>query len=358
MTPSWLSQLAPAHAPPPPGWWPPAPGWWLLACCCSRRRLPSIWWWRDPYRRSRRAALRELRAIRAADSDLVASARAIESLLRRFAIAVFGVARVARLTGDAWLAFVAAQGGMPLAGEAGGRCSRPPSAAASSDDRECWIAGADAFVRQARCNDPTGAPGEALMLHLAWPWMALLLPLPWIMLRMRRAAGPNGAALYLPFAASVASSRRDRDTAARPAGAVGRGLGPPGAGGDAAAMARPAAAGAHDRAADHAGDRLLGLHGIAGHGGRREPPAGRAAGCRTVHRPAARRSDRPDSLRHPPLSAGAAHDRYSDGASVPERSPWSASRARRRPSAMRLGWRSSSCGSVRARAAPRCGSRC
>ncbi len=43
------------------------------------------------------------------------------------------------------------------------------------------------------------------MLHLAWPWMALLLPLPWIMLRMRRAAGPNGAALYLPFAASVAA---------------------------------------------------------------------------------------------------------------------------------------------------------
>jgi Ca-activated chloride channel family protein len=41
------------------------------------------------------------------------------------------------------------------------------------------------------------------MLHLAWPWMALLLPLPWIMLRMRRAAGPNGTALYLPFAAAV-----------------------------------------------------------------------------------------------------------------------------------------------------------
>jgi Ca-activated chloride channel family protein len=35
--------------------------------------------------------------------------------------------------------------------------------------------------------------------------MALLLPLPWIMLRMRRAARPNGAALYLPFAASVAA---------------------------------------------------------------------------------------------------------------------------------------------------------
>ncbi len=41
------------------------------------------------------------------------------------------------------------------------------------------------------------------MFHLAWPWMALLLPLPWILLRVRRPAEPGGAALYLPFAASV-----------------------------------------------------------------------------------------------------------------------------------------------------------
>jgi Ca-activated chloride channel homolog len=43
------------------------------------------------------------------------------------------------------------------------------------------------------------------MLHLAWPWMALLLPLPWILLKMRRPAQPGGSALYLPFAASVAA---------------------------------------------------------------------------------------------------------------------------------------------------------
>jgi Ca-activated chloride channel family protein len=43
------------------------------------------------------------------------------------------------------------------------------------------------------------------MFHLAWPWMALLLPLPWILLRLRRAAQPSGAALYLPFAASVSA---------------------------------------------------------------------------------------------------------------------------------------------------------
>ncbi|MGH8296255.1 MAG: vWA domain-containing protein [Steroidobacteraceae bacterium] len=43
------------------------------------------------------------------------------------------------------------------------------------------------------------------MFHLAWPWMALLLPLPWILLRMRRAAEPGGAVLYLPFAAALAA---------------------------------------------------------------------------------------------------------------------------------------------------------
>jgi hypothetical protein len=150
MTPGWLSQLAPAHAPPPPGWWPPAPGWWLLAVLLLAAAATVVWWWRDPYRRSRRAALRELRAIRAQDSDIVASAQAIESLLRRFAIAIFGAARVARLTGDTWLAFVAAQGGTQLAGEAGRSLLVTAFGGRASDDRERWIAGADAFVRQAR----------------------------------------------------------------------------------------------------------------------------------------------------------------------------------------------------------------
>jgi hypothetical protein len=113
----------------------------------------GVWWWRDPYRRSRRAALRELRAIRAEQSDLVASARAIESLMRRFALAVFGGARVARLTGDAWLAFVAERGGAPLAGEAGRSMLATAFGGGARGDRDCWIAGADAFVRRARRED-------------------------------------------------------------------------------------------------------------------------------------------------------------------------------------------------------------
>ncbi|MDE2051331.1 MAG: DUF4381 domain-containing protein [Gammaproteobacteria bacterium] len=150
MTPDWTSQLAAAHAPPPPGWWPPAPGWWLLSALLLAASAVALWAWLDPYRRSRRAALRELRAIRAAQTDPVASARAIESLLRRFAIAVFGSASVARLTGDAWLAFVAAEGGTPLAGEAGRSLLSTAFGGRASGERECWLAGADAFVRRAR----------------------------------------------------------------------------------------------------------------------------------------------------------------------------------------------------------------
>ncbi|MHB8814239.1 MAG: DUF4381 domain-containing protein [Steroidobacteraceae bacterium] len=150
MTNSWLAQLAAPHPPPPPGWWPPAPGWWVLAALLLGAAAAGVWWWRDPYIRSRRAALRELRAIRAAQSDPVASAQAIESLLRRFALAVFGSAQVARLTGDAWLAFVAARGGTQLAGEAGRSLLCTAFGGRASDERESWISGADAFVRRAR----------------------------------------------------------------------------------------------------------------------------------------------------------------------------------------------------------------
>ncbi|MDR3419290.1 MAG: VWA domain-containing protein [Nevskia sp.] len=41
------------------------------------------------------------------------------------------------------------------------------------------------------------------MIHLAWPWMLLCLPLPWLLARLLPPVRPQGAALYLPFAAGV-----------------------------------------------------------------------------------------------------------------------------------------------------------
>jgi Ca-activated chloride channel family protein len=43
------------------------------------------------------------------------------------------------------------------------------------------------------------------MMHIAWPWMALLLPLPWLHYRWRKAAELHGAALFLPFVATVSA---------------------------------------------------------------------------------------------------------------------------------------------------------
>src|SRR5579859_6966171 len=43
------------------------------------------------------------------------------------------------------------------------------------------------------------------MIHVAWPWLGLLLPLPWLVYRWRRPAEAGGATVYFPFAAQLAS---------------------------------------------------------------------------------------------------------------------------------------------------------
>ncbi len=147
MNPNWLNELAPARAPPPPGWWPPAPGWWVLAALAVALAGGALWLWRTPRRRLRRAALRELRRIGSTDADLRHSARAIENLLRRYAMAVFGRERVARLAGEAWLAFLGTEGGAPLAGESGRHLLSTAFGGEAYDERPSWLAGADTFVR-------------------------------------------------------------------------------------------------------------------------------------------------------------------------------------------------------------------
>lgn len=44
------------------------------------------------------------------------------------------------------------------------------------------------------------------MIHVAWPWMLLSLPLPWLLARWLPPAQPQGTALFLPFAATVADA--------------------------------------------------------------------------------------------------------------------------------------------------------
>lgn len=143
-------QLAPAHAPPAPSWWPPAPGWWIVATLVLVVVAGVVFLARDRHRSSRRAAFRELRRIRAEDADVRSSARAIESVLRRFCLAVFGAQRVARLTGEAWLQFVATEGGNAISREVGRSLLTSAFGGTAPDDREAWLAGADAFVKRAK----------------------------------------------------------------------------------------------------------------------------------------------------------------------------------------------------------------
>jgi hypothetical protein len=151
MNADWLARLAPAHTPAAPGWWPPAPGWWGVALLGVLLAAAALWWWREPRRVRRRAALKELSSIRTlAAGDAAASARAIESLLRRYAMAVFGRARVASLSGQEWLGFAAAHGATGLAGDTGRALLQAAFGGAAADQRAQWLAAAEGFVRHAR----------------------------------------------------------------------------------------------------------------------------------------------------------------------------------------------------------------
>lgn len=150
MNANWLDQLAPERAPAPPGWWPPAPGWWVLTALLIGVAIGAWTWWRSPRRRLRRATLRELRKLRAADVTTGETAQAVQNLLRRYALAIFGQETVARLNGAAWLEFLAQHG----APNFGGGIGRSLLAAcygggAAGADRAGWFAAAETFVRRA-----------------------------------------------------------------------------------------------------------------------------------------------------------------------------------------------------------------
>jgi hypothetical protein len=104
---------------------------------------------REQLRLPRRAALRQLQVIRASDADGAAVARATQNVIRRYALAVFGRDRVARLTGEAWLNFVINAGGAALAGAPGRSLLAAAFGNHSTDDREQWIAGAEGFIKRA-----------------------------------------------------------------------------------------------------------------------------------------------------------------------------------------------------------------
>ena len=147
VTPDWLAQLAPAHAPPPPGWWPLAPGWWGLLILLMILIAVWVYWQRHPVIRLRRLASRELKKLHTENLDDIALARALEHLLRRYAVARYGHDTVAGLSGERWIAFVVEHGGAAWSGDSGNKLLRLAYGGTATADRSAWLAGAKTFIR-------------------------------------------------------------------------------------------------------------------------------------------------------------------------------------------------------------------
>jgi hypothetical protein len=109
MNPTDYSQLPlrDIHLPDAIGWWPPAVGWWMLLGLGIVAGAIVLWRYRSRFRE--RAALRALRAARAAletGAVPVDCVQKVSIVIRRFAISVGSGVPVAGLTGEQWLAFL------------------------------------------------------------------------------------------------------------------------------------------------------------------------------------------------------------------------------------------------------------
>ncbi|HAT31378.1 MAG TPA: DUF4381 domain-containing protein [Janthinobacterium sp.] len=147
MTPDFLTQLAPAHAPPPPGWWPLAPIWWALVLLAVAFALLALYRYRRPTTRLRRAALSELAQLAAMGGESAELARRLENLVRRYAVARFGRDTVAQLSGARWIDFVVAHGGADWRGVPGAALLRAAFGGSPHAEHAPWISGARAFFK-------------------------------------------------------------------------------------------------------------------------------------------------------------------------------------------------------------------
>jgi hypothetical protein len=158
MSPDWLEQLAPAHAPPAIGWWPLAWGWWLLLALLLVL-IAAAWavrWYLKKHPRKtteQRPSLRQLQQLALSQLDQIAQqdddtelARELTHLLRRYAVSRFGRANVAELSGTAWLDFVILHGGTDLQGDSGRELLRAAYGGQYTAHRAAWLAAARDFV--------------------------------------------------------------------------------------------------------------------------------------------------------------------------------------------------------------------
>jgi hypothetical protein len=144
----WLAQLAPAHAPPAIGWWPLAPGWWAVLVLLIAGVVGFCLWYRSEPRRLRRSGLHELASLEATTVGDAALARALEHLVRRYAVARYGRETVAGLSGARWLDFAIAHGATQWQGDTGTALLQAAyGGIPQKTERAQWVAGARAFLK-------------------------------------------------------------------------------------------------------------------------------------------------------------------------------------------------------------------
>ncbi len=123
--PQQALQLRDIHLPPAPPFWPPAPGWWIVAAVL----LALLAWgghaaWRQlRLRRQRRRLMDVLARLESGlgNDGSPEGLTQISMLLRRLALVRFPRAKVAPLTGKAWLRFLDESGGQGRFADGPGR---------------------------------------------------------------------------------------------------------------------------------------------------------------------------------------------------------------------------------------------
>ncbi len=135
MDPASLQNLQDIVTPPPAPWLPPAPGWYALSVTFI---LLLAWivgksfkrWQNNRYRREALYELAQLEKKLTGPEPCRQSLAQLPQLLKRTAIAAYGRAPVASLSGDLWLAFLDKTGTCDIFSQGSGRlindCSSQP----------------------------------------------------------------------------------------------------------------------------------------------------------------------------------------------------------------------------------------
>jgi hypothetical protein len=106
-----LSQLRDIHYPEPVSWWPPAPGWWvaglLLLVLVAYATYRFIRYRQsNQYRRSAEQAIEEAHRRFREDNKALEFCQALNSILKRTALAYYPERDFAGLSGERWLLFL------------------------------------------------------------------------------------------------------------------------------------------------------------------------------------------------------------------------------------------------------------